>query len=79
MGVASYVGLFFRVYLIASVPGAHTGPSMHHWGHMKLRKVNEGTLGCGRSDSKVWLEVDWSFRCSVSMVPWHPEWIKTGQ
>lgn len=28
-----------RVRLIASVPGAHTGASMHKWGHMKLRKV----------------------------------------
>ncbi|XP_064403592.1 tyrosyl-DNA phosphodiesterase 1-like isoform X2 [Halichondria panicea] len=28
-----------RVRLIASVPGAHTGSSMHKWGHLKLRKV----------------------------------------
>ena len=36
-----------RVHLIASVPGAHTSSSMHQWGHMKLRKVPEGTVGCG--------------------------------
>ena len=34
----SFVGLF-RVHLIASVPGAHTGLGMLKWGHMKLRKV----------------------------------------
>ena len=32
--------LDYRVRLIASVPGAHTGTSMHKWGHMKLRKVH---------------------------------------
>ena len=31
---------WFRVRIIASVPGAHTGKNMHKWGHMKLRKVS---------------------------------------
>nr|CAB3266878.1 tyrosyl-DNA phosphodiesterase 1-like [Phallusia mammillata] len=28
-----------NVLLVASVPGRHTGPSLHSWGHLKLRKL----------------------------------------
>ena len=28
-----------RVRLIGSVPGAHIGPNMTKWGHLKLKKV----------------------------------------
>ena len=42
---------WFRVRIIASVPGAHTGKNMHKWGHMKLRKVS--TQDCPRFSVKV--------------------------
>ena len=31
--------LIFRVRLIASVPGRHTGLNKTKWGHLKLRKA----------------------------------------
>ncbi|VDO83333.1 unnamed protein product [Soboliphyme baturini] len=45
-----------KVYIVASVPGRHTGENIHRWGHMKLRsllkihlensEVNEWPLIC---------------------------------
>ncbi|KAI9106231.1 tyrosyl-DNA phosphodiesterase 1-like protein [Phlyctochytrium arcticum] len=77
-----------RAVIIGSVPGRHTGPAVHRWGHLKLRRVlakvpvSEGaTIACqfssigslGTDDSWITKEFGASLRANRSLFGTQPD------